>query len=135
MLSVSIKTMKRTSKVSKSQKKMSRQLNPTSKAIKERRFRQREKERKRFERPMRKFLEYKYPNVFQQYTELYNVMNRNHPDVRNLTKTRTFKNWVNTTNEVSPSDILSTVIRETLGHDYHEEDEAAVFRSAGLMLS
>ena len=118
--------MKRTSKVSKVKKKeMSRQLNPTNKALKERRFRQREKERKRFEGPMRKFLEYKYPNVFQEYTELYNVMERNHPDVRNLTKTRTFKNWVNTQNEVSPTDILSTVIRETLGQDYHEEDEAA----------
>ena len=53
----------------------------SNKAVKERRFRQREKQRKRFESPMRKFIEVKYPNIFQEYTELYNTLNRNHPDV------------------------------------------------------
>ena len=121
MLSGSIKTTKRTSKVSKVKKEMSRQERPSSKALKERKFRQREKERKRFDGPMRKFLEYKYPNVFQEYTELYNSMNRNHPNVRNLAKTRTFKNFLNIEDQTPPTDILTVAIRETMDEELNGE--------------
>ena len=103
---------------------MSRQVSQTSKAIKERRFRKREKERKRFEGPLRKFIEHKYNSIFQEYTELYNLMVINHPNTRNLTKTTTFRNWLNTLHQV-PSDILTTVIRETFGEHYSEQDEAS----------
>ena len=108
--------MKRTSKV----KKMSRQTYPTKKALKERRFRQREADRKQFEKPLRKFIEYKYTNIYEEYTQLYEAMVRNHPGVRNLTETRTFKDAVC---QATPSDILSTVIRETFGQNMIEQDE------------
>ena len=47
-------------------------------------------------------------------------MVRNHPGVRNLTETRTFKDAVC---QATPSDILSTVIRETFGQNMIEQDE------------
>ena len=94
---------------------MSRQERPSSKAIKERKFRQREKERKRFQGPMQKFLEYKHPKVYEEYVELHILMKRNHPNVRDLSKTRTFKNWINTIDQTPPTDILATAIRETIG--------------------
>ena len=105
---------------------MQRQANMSIKAVKERRFRQREKQRKRFESPMRKFIEVKYPNIFQEYTQLYDTLNRNHPDIRNLTKTSTFRRWLDSVNEVPTLDILSTVIRETL-----DQDEAPKVRDEG----
>ena len=98
---------------------MSRQVNPSSKAIKERKFRKREKERKHFEGPLRQFIEHKYKNIFKEYVELYDLMVANHPGKRNLTRTKTFRDWMRA-NEASPSDILSTVIRETFGQDYME---------------
>ena len=96
---------------------MSRQLSQTRKAINERRSRRRNNERKRFEEPLRKFIEHKYNNIFEEYTELYTLMVSNHPNKRNLTKTKTFKDWMNSIPEALPSDILSTTIRETFGED------------------
>ena len=111
---------------------MSRQVNPSSKAIKERKFRKREKERKHFEGPLRHFIEHKYRNIFQEYVELYDLMVVNHPGKRNLTKTKTFRDWMRA-NEASPStsDILSTVIRETFGQNYMEGDEAVNTENEG----
>ena len=86
----------------------------TSKAARERHFRQKEKERKHFEKPMRSFIE----ALFQEYTELYQTLARNHPYTRNLAKTKTFRRWVETVRqEASAVDILSSVIRETLGQN------------------
>ena len=72
---------------------MLHQVSNSSKAIKERRFRQREKERKRFERPLNEFLKHKYRGIYDEYKELYAEMDVAHPGVRNLVNTRTFKNW------------------------------------------
>ena len=94
----------------------------TSKAARERHFRQKEKERKHFEKPMRSFIEEKYPVIFQEYTELYQTLARNHPYTRNLAKTKTFRRWVETVRqEASAVDILSSVIRETLGQNETSE--------------
>ena len=49
---------------------MSRQLSQTRKAINERRSRRRNNEQKRFEEPLRKFVEHKYSSIFKEYTEL-----------------------------------------------------------------
>ena len=85
-----------------------------SKAVKERRFRQKEQERKRFDIPMRVFLEQKYPKIYQEYRDLYNTVNRIHPDTRDLTKTCTFKAWLYSLNHHSTTDILTHVVKETL---------------------
>ena len=89
----------------------------SNKAAKERRFRQKEQQRKHFDMPMRKFLEQKYPKIYREYQELYNTLNRNHPYTRDLTKTFTFKTWLRSINQQSVSDILTTVIKETLDQE------------------
>ena len=87
--------------------------NVSKKALKERNFRKREKDRKRFEKPLRVFLEYKYKTIYEEYEQLFNLMVTNHPNKRNLVSTKTFKNWL----QVNPkaSDILSVAVAETLG--------------------
>ena len=87
--------------------------NVSKKALKERNFRKREKDRKRFEKPLRVFLEYKYKTIYEEYEQLFNLMVTNHPNKRNLVSTKTFKNWL----QVNPkaSDILSVAVVETLG--------------------
>ena len=96
---------------------MKEQAIMASKAVKERRFRQKEQERKRFDIPMRVFLEQKYPKIYQEYRDLYDTVNRIHPDVRDLTKTCTFKAWLHSLNHHSTTDILTHVVKETLNHE------------------
>ena len=119
--------MKRTSKVSKV-KKMSRQTYPTKKALKERRFRQREADRKQFEKPLRKFIEHKYVDIYEEYNQLYQTMVRNHPGVKNLLETSTFKDAIGQTTrnaicQTVPTDILSTALKETFGQNMFEQTE------------
>ena len=93
-----------------------------SKATKERQYRQRELQRKRFDIPLRKFLEIKYPKVYGEYHELYEMLNRYNPYMRNLTKSHTFKIWKEGLNQQSAPDILTSVIKETFQQDEAEED-------------
>ena len=87
--------------------------NVSKKALKERNFRKREKDRKRFEKPLRVFLEYKYKTIYEEYEQLFNLMVTNHPNKRNLVSTKTFKNWLQANPKAS--DILSVAVAETLG--------------------
>ena len=102
---------------------MLRQPNMSNKALKERAFRKKENERKRFDKPLRQFLQLKYQNVLQEYTELYELMNTNHPKKRNLLNTKTFRDWVKSLQEQPPTDILTASIRETLGEQYVNQSE------------
>ena len=93
----------------------------SEKALKERNFRKRENERKRFEKPLRVFLQHKYGTIYEEYQELYNLMVVNHPGRRNLINTKTFKEWKRANEKASseenqtPPNILSVAINETLG--------------------
>ena len=86
----------------------------SKKALKERNFRRREKDRKRFEKPLRVFLEHKYKSIYEEYEQLFNLMVNNHPNKLNLVNTKTFKNWLKA-NEGNPKDILSVAVAEMLG--------------------
>ena len=86
----------------------------SKKATRERQFRQKELQRKHFNVPMRRFLEEKYPKIFGEYQQLYDLLNRSHPYTRDLTKTYTFKTWLRSIEQQSTTDILSSVIKETL---------------------
>ena len=90
--------------------------NLSKKAIKERNFRKRENERKRFEKPLRVFLQHKYKTIYEEYQQLHGLMVTNHPNKRNLVNTKTFKDWKRA-NEGNPKalDILSVAVTETSG--------------------
>ena len=94
----------------------------SNKAARERRFRKREQQRKRFNMPLHSFLENKYPGVLQEYRELFETLNRNHPYTRNLAKTRTFKRWLESINRQPVTDILSTLVKETFGSSAEENE-------------
>ena len=56
-------------------------------------YRQKERVQKHFHYPLIPFLETKYPKVYEEYIKLYNWLNEEHPQTRNLTKTLSFKTW------------------------------------------
>ena len=89
----------------------------SKKAVKERRFRQKEQERKHFEGPMRKFIEQKYPLIYEEYRAFYEALIRNHPNARDLSKTCTYKTWLSSLKQQAPSDILATALRQALGQE------------------
>ena len=86
----------------------------SKKATRERQFRQRELQKKHFNVPMCRFLEAKYPKIYGEYRQLYDLLNRNHPYTRDLTKTCTFKAWLCTIERQPTTAILSDAIKEPL---------------------
>ena len=89
----------------------------SSKAAKERRFRQKEQQRKHFEVPMKRFLQEKYPLIFDEYKAFYEALNRNHPYTRDLTKTCTFQTWISSLKQQDASNIIATALRQALGQE------------------
>ena len=51
-------------------------------------------EAKRFNNPLKIFIERKYPQIFEEFTAFYNFVNFVNPGKKDLTKTTTFKQWV-----------------------------------------
>ena len=100
-----------------------RQTNPTDKARQSRLYRRNQREQKRFEAPLREFIEIKYKYAFQEYVELYKRMDTQNPGKIDLKKTEIFKQW-KISNQQSSSDILTVAIRETIGQDYNEAEQS-----------
>ena len=87
-------------------------------------FRKNRKERRRFETPLREFIETKYQDIFNEYVELYQRMNDKNPNKNDLTKTQTFKDWKKQQQQQQQEpDTLSRALRETIeiGASYDEE--------------
>ena len=78
-------------------------------------FRKNRKEKRRFESPLRQFVEIKYKDIFNEYIDLYQKMNDENPNKNDLTKTETFKNWKK--QQQLDTDTLSQAIRETIGSE------------------
>ena len=51
-------------------------------------------QQKRFDKPLREFVKIGYNAIYVKYIDLYEEMNANHPQTRNLTKTSTFQRWL-----------------------------------------
>ena len=105
-----------------------RQENPTVKAKQSRLYRRNQREQKRFEAPLREFIEVKYRSIFQEYVVLFNQMNAQNPNKIDLKKTQTFKQWKRA-NEQLDSDILSIAIRDTIEQDHGEVNESGANNS------
>ena len=108
-----------------------RQANPSVKAKQSRIYRTNQRVQKRFEAPLREFIEVKYKEIFEEYVELYNRMDAENPKKIDLKKTEIFKQWKRL-NQHFHSDILTTAIRETIGQDHNKaaETEAAETEAA-----
>ena len=100
-----------------------RQDNPSEKARKSRQYRKNQRQQRRFECPLRQFVEIKYKNIYDEYVELYKRMDAKNPGKIDLRKSKIFKEWKKA-NEQSISDILSLAIRETIkGNGSESEHE------------
>ena len=76
-----------------------RSLNPakrlqTPKAIREANRRKKESEDKRFNEPLRIFLERKHPEILTEFGELYKYLDFVNPGKKNLCKSSAFKEWM-----------------------------------------
>ena len=69
---------------------------------------------RRFNKPLRSFLEHKYPEIFKEYVNLYQAMDTAHPDRKKLSTSTTFRQWMAVNPPVSTSqNILTKPLQET----------------------
>ena len=98
---------------------------PSEKAVRQRDVRITKSKERHFNMPLRHFIEHKYPDIFEEYRDLYNQMVINHPRRINLTKSITFKKWrtsIEPTNNHTPEDLSA----ETADQDLSPEAPAVV---------
>ena len=74
---------------------MRRNYSQTKKAVQSRDLRSRRYSERLFNVPLRKFTEHKYPSIYNEYVELFNVMRTLHPNRRKLETSSTFMEWMN----------------------------------------
>ena len=91
-----------------------RHANPSDKAKESRTYRKNQKDQKRFESPLRQFIEIKYKNIFQEYVQLYNRMDAENPSKNDLKKSEMFKRWKVENQKANTIDVLSLAIKETI---------------------
>ena len=48
---------------------------------------------KRFNKPLREFMQVKYRDEYNEYCHFFKTLNEKHPAAKDLTKTRTYKKW------------------------------------------
>ena len=110
-----------------------RHTNPSTKARQARVYRKNQKQQKRFEAPLREFIEVKYKNIFHEYVELYNRMDTQNPTKIDLKKSELFKRWKEEEEEkqkeANTVDPLTKAIKETIegseNNSVDSEDEAS----------
>ena len=58
-----------------------------------REWRKKSKDQKRFNKPLRVYMELKYRDQYNDYCHFFKKLNENHPAAKDLTKTSTFREW------------------------------------------
>ena len=112
-------------------------LSQNKKAIEARRWRVTTALKKRFDGPLREFIRLKHTEIYNEYNEFYIHLDKENPSVRDLTKTKMFKEWVKTRQQhqspesptefppvqtESQNDIsLRSIVQETLPEGIPEE--------------
>ena len=66
----------------------------TEKCKRERELRKQRGKERRFNDPLKLFVERKYPEIYAEYGELYNVMESENPNRKNLSTSPAFKKWL-----------------------------------------
>ena len=88
------------------------------KNICEKAARKRRGKERRFNYPLRVFIERKYPKIFNEYVELFNNMDSKTPDKRDLTTSKFFKEWVAENSALESTepvvDIVGMAFQETI---------------------
>ena len=100
-------------------------LSQSVKAINLRNARVSRRNERRFNVPLRAFLEHKYPAIYSEYVDLFQIMSTAHPQQRKLTSTTTFRRWKeNNSPAVIPpvcNNVLTQVLQETFATETPEQ--------------
>ena len=106
----------------------------SSRAIYARQWRKSSYKDKRFNKPLKEYIELKYDEIYSEYCSFFKSLDEEHPSAKDLTKTRTYKKWKNqllkhqssqsedesgtsddqTEPDPAQPDVLTTAIQETL---------------------
>ena len=73
------------------------------KTLQARQRRKKDREQKRFNNPLRIYIERNHPKIFKEFTNFYNTIHYIHPRKKDLTKSETFKEWMMKTPTTSNS--------------------------------
>ena len=80
---------------------------------------------RRFNNPLRVFIERKYPGIFAEYTEIYEQLCREYPHKKNLERTSMFRQWLETVNPPEthppPGNIINQALQEALGGEAEQQ--------------
>ena len=82
--------------------KIMAQLSQNKKAKEARRWRYTNSLKKRFDGPLKEYIRIRYTQIYDEYSEFYLRLDKENPKVRDLTKTRMFKEWVGRDQHESP---------------------------------
>ena len=72
-----------------------------ARALYKREWRKKAKNVKRYNKPLSEFLRLKHVNIYDEYNEFFERLDRQNPSARDLTKTETFRRWKKTLKEES----------------------------------
>ena len=72
---------------------MPKQKQSQSKGEYKKMWRRKNREEKRFNKPLNKYLKVKHANVYDEYCAFFKSLDEKNPTARDLTKTSTFKKW------------------------------------------
>ena len=93
------------------------QFSQKKKAVAARKWRATNTLKKRFDGPLKEFIKIKYVNIFNEYSEFYQHLDKENPNVRDLSKTRTFRNWIKNVRKQQES-------QQARGSDQEESQQA-----------
>ena len=110
---------------------MKKTYSQTRKATHARDLRSRRSSERRFNTALKEFLKHKYSGIYSEYTELFNLMNAEHPNRRDLATSTTFQKWKaanpDTTFSLIPqmlsADIINTALHETFAEDINTTEQ------------
>ena len=66
-----------------------------ARAIYIRRWREKNYKDKRFNKPLREYIELKYGDIYNEYCSFFKSLDEQHPSSKDLTKTQTYREWKN----------------------------------------
>ena len=79
--------------------------------MKEREVRRQRSVARRFNQPLKIFIERKYGEIFSEYTELYNRIDAENPNRKNLITSKAFKEWMDANPLKDPSPTGQTTLQ------------------------
>ena len=105
---------------------MSKAYSKSVRAQYQRNARQEKSKRRHFNNPLRVFIEYKYPNIFSEYTKLYNELRCEYPNKKSLEKTTLFRQHLELKSPpendiLKQDDIQNDVIQDDIQDDIQND--------------